>query len=92
MMVVPRQEIDTALNANLATLRDGFFDLLAALILVMTALFSCVHAIVRMVFAALGLFMWALALLITFLYWLRAWAVSRSASSLHGSSAYERSR
>jgi hypothetical protein len=83
-MIVPQQEITAALDANLVTLHDGFFDLLAALILVVTALFSCIHAIVRIVFALLGLLMWALALLITWLYWLRAWAVSRSTSSLHG--------
>jgi hypothetical protein len=83
-MMIPQQEITAALNTNLATLRDGFFDLLAALILVLTALFSCVHAILRMLFAFLGLLLWSLALLITFLYWLRAWAVSRSSSTLHG--------
>jgi hypothetical protein len=87
-MIVPQQEIHAALDMNLATLRDGFFDLLAALVLMLTALFSCLHAVVRMLFALLGLFMWALALLITFLYWLRAWAISRSASSLHGGSVY----
>jgi hypothetical protein len=84
-MMIPQQEITAALGTNLATLRDGLFDLLAALILVLTALFSCLHAVVRIVFAGLGLLLWSLALLITFLYWLRAWVVSRSASTLHGS-------
>ena len=83
-MMIPQQEINAALNMNLATLRDGFFDLLAALVLVLTALFSCLHAVLRMVFAVLGLLLWSLALLITFLYWLRSWLASRSSSSLHG--------
>ena len=84
MSTQQRLEIDAALYSNLAALRDGFFDVLAALILVVTALFSLVHAVVRIVFAFLGLVLWALALLIMFLYWLRSWAVSRSASTLHG--------
>jgi|SRR6266487_40976 len=84
MSTQQRLEIDAALSSNLAALRDGVFDLLAALILAVTAFFSVVHAIVRVVFAFLGLVLWTLALLITFLYLLRSWAVSRSSSSLHG--------
>ncbi len=56
----------------------------AALYSNLAAFFSLVHAVVRIVFAFLGLVLWALALLIMFLYWLRSWAVSRSASTLHG--------
>jgi hypothetical protein len=88
-MIIPQwsaqkaQEADAALCANLAMLRDGFLDLLAALVLLVIALCSVVHAVVRLVFGFVGLALWALALLIAFLYWLRAWAVSRSSSSLH---------
>jgi hypothetical protein len=84
-MMIPQQEINAAFSANLATLKDGFFDLLAALVLVLTGLFSCLHAVLRMVFAILGLVLWSLALLITFLYWLRSWLSSKSSRSLHGS-------
>lgn len=76
-------EIDGALHANLAALKEGFFDLLAALVLLFIAVFSILHAVLRMVFAGLGLLLWSLALLIVFLYWLRAWAVARSSSSVH---------
>jgi ABC-type dipeptide/oligopeptide/nickel transport system permease subunit len=84
MSIQQRLEIDAALWANLAALHDGWFDLFAVLILVLTALFSCLHAFVRIAFAFLGLALWTLALLITFLYWLRFWAVSRSSSTLYG--------
>ncbi len=88
-MMIPRQEIDASLTVHLETLRDGFFDLLAALILLVTAVVSCVHALFRLLYAFVGLALWSLALLITFLYWARAWAVSRSSSSgsLHRSQA-----
>jgi hypothetical protein len=87
-MMIPRQEIDASLTTHFDTLRAGFFDLLAALILVVTGLVSCVHAVLRMMYAFVGLALWSLALLITFLYWARAWAVSRSVSaSSHRSQA-----
>lgn len=76
-------EIDTALSSNLAALKDAFLDLLAALILCLVAGFSLVHAVLRIAFAFLGLLLWSFALLIVGLYRLRAWAVSRSSSSLH---------
>jgi hypothetical protein len=76
-------EIDTALHANLTALIDSFRDLGAALVLCLVAGFSLVHAVLRIVFAALGFLLWALALLIIFLYWLRAWTVKNSSSSLH---------
>jgi hypothetical protein len=76
-------EIDSALHANLNTLKEGFFDLLAALILLVVASLSIVHAVLRMAFAFLGLLLWAVALLIMGLYALRAWAVAQSSSSLH---------
>ncbi len=78
------QEIDMALQTNLIALRDALLDVLAALILIVTSLFSLLHAVLRVVFALLGLFLWAIALLITFLFWLRAWSVSRSSNTLHG--------
>jgi hypothetical protein len=75
--------IDTALASNLAALKDAFLDLLAALILALVAGFSLIHAVIRIAFSFLGLMLWTFALLIVGLYWLRAWAVSRSSSSLH---------
>ena len=78
------EEIDAALHANLSALKDAFLDLLAAVVLCIIACCSLLHAVLRIAFAVLGLLLWALALLITFLYWLRSWAVSRSASTLHG--------
>jgi hypothetical protein len=75
--------IDTALASNLAALKDAFLDLLAALVLCLVAGFSLVHAIIRIVFAFLGLLLWVFALLIVGLYWLRAWLASQSSSSLH---------
>lgn len=76
-------EIDAALQQNLTSLKEAFFDLLAALTLLLISLFSLLHAVLRLAFAMLGLLLWAVALLVTFLYWLRAWAVSRSHDTLH---------
>jgi predicted ABC-type exoprotein transport system permease subunit len=78
-----KQEIDSALNANLTALKEGFFDLLAAMILCVIVVVSLFHAVVRIAFAFLGLLLWSLALPVVFLYWLRSWAVARSSSSLH---------
>ena len=77
------QQINTALHANLAALKDGFFDLLAAVILCVIAVISVFHAVCRIAFACLGLLLWSLALLVTFLYWLRSLASAHSSSSLH---------
>jgi 4-hydroxybenzoate polyprenyltransferase len=77
------QEIEGALQQNLRTLGEAFLDLLAALILVVIVAVSLTHALLRIVFAVLGLLLWTGALIITALYWLRAWSVSRSSSSLH---------
>src|ERR1700730_15286106 len=77
------QEIDMTLQANLVALKEAFCDLLAALILIIVSLFSFLHAVLRVVFALLALLLWAIALLVTFLFWLRAWAVSRSSSTIH---------
>ena len=82
-MIERSYEIDVALEQNLTSLKEGLLDLLASLILCMIALCSVVHAVFRLVFAFLGLLLWSLALVVTFLYWLRSWAVSRSSSSLH---------
>jgi hypothetical protein len=76
-------EIDIALHANLGALKEGFFDFVAALVLFIIAIFSIVHAVLRMLFAFLSLVLWSLALLIVFLYWVRSWAVARSSSSIH---------
>jgi hypothetical protein len=76
-------EIDSALHSNLDALKEAFFDFLGALVLLLIAICSIAHAVLRMVFAGLGLLLWSLALLIVFLYWLRAWAVARSSSSVH---------
>jgi hypothetical protein len=65
-------EIDSTLHANLDTLIEGFFDFVAALVLLIIALCSCLHTVLRIMFAVLGLVLWALALLIVFLYWLRS--------------------
>jgi hypothetical protein len=78
------QEIDAALKANVKALKDALFDLLAAMILYIIAVVSLFHAGLRIAFAFLGLVLWSLALLVTFLYWLRSWAVARSSSTLHG--------
>lgn len=77
------KEIDAALHSNLASLKEACCDLLAAFVLVLIAICSLVHAVLRFAFAVLGLFLWVVALLITFLEGIRAWSVSRSASSLH---------
>jgi hypothetical protein len=82
-MLVPHDLINSALDTHVAALRDGLLDVLAALVLLLVALCSLVHALIRVVSAGLGLLLWVVALLITFLYWLRAWAVARSTSSLH---------
>jgi hypothetical protein len=77
------QEIDAALRANFTSFVEAWCDLLAALILLLISLFSILHAVLRMVFAVVGLFMWAVALFVKFLYWLQSWAVARSSSTLH---------
>jgi hypothetical protein len=84
MLLSPQEQaIDNALHANLTALKEGFLDFLAGLLLCIIALISVLHAVIRMLFAGLGLLLWSLALSLTFLYWLRDWAVSRSASSIH---------
>lgn len=84
MLLTPQDvQIDQALGANLTALKEAFFDLLAALLLCLIAGVSVAHAGVRLVFAVVGLLLWALALITTFLYWLRSLAVARSSSSLH---------
>src|SRR5436305_11690327 len=77
------QQIDAALHANLRALKEGFFDLLAALVLALVVVVSLIHAGLRMSFAILGLLLWAVALIVIFLYWLRSLCVARSSSSLH---------
>jgi hypothetical protein len=77
------QEIEGALQQNLQALFEAFMDLLAALIFVLIAGFSLIHALFRILFAVTGLVLWVIALLITALYGLRALVVSRSTSSLH---------
>jgi hypothetical protein len=77
------QQIDTALWSNLGALKEGFLDFLAGLLLCIIALVSVLHAVIRMLFAGLGLLLWSLALSLTFLYWLRAWVVSRSSTTVH---------
>jgi hypothetical protein len=77
------QEIDAALQANLTALREAFCDLLAALIMIIISLLSFLHAVLRVVFATLGLLLWTIALVITLLYGARSWAVSQSTSTLH---------
>lgn len=77
------QEIESALQQNLQSLGEAFLDLLAALILVVICVCSLAHALARIVFAVAGLLLWVGALAITALYWLRAWSVARSSSSLH---------
>ncbi len=49
------QEIDMALLQNLTSLKEGFCDLLAALVLFVISLFSFLHALLRIVFAVVGL-------------------------------------
>jgi ABC-type uncharacterized transport system fused permease/ATPase subunit len=82
-LLAHEQEIDAALETNLAALKDGLCDLLAAFILLVISLVSFLHALLRIVFSTLGLLLWAVALFIAFLYAVRAWAVARSASTLH---------
>lgn len=77
------QEIDQALQQNLQSLGEAFADLLAALFLVMICVCSLVHASLRIAFAVVGLLLWVIALLLTVLYWLRAWSVRRSVATTH---------
>ena len=77
------QEIDEALQQNLRSLGEAFADLLAALLLVLICACSLVHAALRIVFAVAGLLLWVVALLLTLLYWLRAWSVRRSSVTTH---------
>ena len=81
------QEIDAALNLNLATLKTGFFECLAALLLLVIAALSLFGSVVRMVVAVLGLLLWAVALLVTFLSWVRGRCLAR-AHLLKGDSSY----
>jgi hypothetical protein len=83
MQQFDHDEIDAALSANIQTLVEGALDVLAALILLLIGLVGLVHGLLRMMSGALGLLLWSLALFITFLYSLRAWAIARSSSSLH---------
>jgi hypothetical protein len=77
------QQIDAALQMNLTTLKEAFFDWLAALVLALVAVVSLCHATLRIGFAILGLLLWSLALFVVFLYWVRSLCVAQSSSSLH---------
>lgn len=77
------KEIQDALQANITTLSEALCDLVAAVVLCLVAVLSLVHAVVRLLFGGVGLLLWALALVIVGLNWLRSWAVSRSGSSIH---------
>lgn len=77
------QKIDNALYSNLGGLLDALCDLLAALVLAVIASLCLLHAGLRIAFGFLALLLWVVALLVKGLYWVRAWAVSRSSSSLH---------
>lgn len=77
------QKIDNSLWSNLGGLLDAVLDLLAALVLFLISVLCLLHAGLRIAFGVLGLLLWVVALLVTGLYWLRSWAVSRSSSSLH---------
>lgn len=72
------QQIDAALHLNLDMLKAGFFEFLAALLLIVIAVFSLFGSVVRMTVACLGLLLWAVALFVTFLSWLRSKAVAHS--------------
>jgi hypothetical protein len=83
-MLTPfENEIDQALQNNLTAMKEALCDLLAGLVLVLIAAVSLLHSMVRVLFAFLGLLLWALALLNVGLYAVRSWAVARSASSIH---------
>lgn len=75
------KQIDDELHKNVAELQAALFELLAALLLFLTAFISIIHGILRTAKAALDLLLWAVALLITFLYWLHYRAVSKSFQS-----------
>ncbi len=80
LMTPLEQQIDAALNLNLAMLKAGFFECLAALLLLLIAALSLFCSVVRMVAAGLGLLLWAVALFVTFLSWVRGLALSRTSS------------
>jgi hypothetical protein len=90
MLTPIEKEVDRALEENLRALKEALLDMLAGLALVLIALVSLLHSVVRVVFAGLGLVLWALALLNVGLHGLRGWIVSRSASSLHFSTHEKR--
>jgi protein-S-isoprenylcysteine O-methyltransferase Ste14 len=74
-------QIDAALAGHLATLHDAFFDLLAALITLLIFAVSLTHAVIRMMYAVVGIVLWTLALWMTLLQMLQKKVVARSHTS-----------
>lgn len=76
-----QHDIDAAMAAHLQTLRDACFDMLAALLTIFLGFISLIHAIVRVVYALVGLTVWTLGVWIIALQALQTQCIQRSSSS-----------
>ena len=86
-MMIPTQqtqtqsEIEAAMAAHIATLRDAFYDLLSALLTVILGIVSIAHALIRMTYALTGMIVWMLGVWIVAIQALRAKTIARSSTS-----------
>ena len=67
--------------AHIATLRDAFYDLLSALLTVILGIVSIMHALIRVIYACIGLTVWMLGVWLIALQCLRATTLERSSTS-----------
>lgn len=74
-------EIDAAMQQHIATLHDAAFDAIVALLGILLGILSFIHAIVRVIFAIVGLVVWTLGVWLIALKALRQQCVSRSSTS-----------
>ena len=75
------EQIDQALAQHLSTLHDALFDVLAALLTFLLFITSLTHALVRIVYALVGIIIWTFALWIVGLQTLQKKVVARSQTS-----------
>lgn len=76
-----QKQIDAAMALHVQTLRDAAFDSLSALLTIILGILSFIHAIVRVLYASIGMVVWTLGVWLIALQALRAQCIAHSATS-----------
>jgi hypothetical protein len=74
-------EIDAAMKMHIETLHDASMDAFVALLTILIGVTSFMHALVRVVYACIGLATWTLGVWIVALQAVRAECIKRSSTS-----------